>query len=184
MVAFGASEMSEMRVQAAPASFSEAAVSAGPFPVSDGVEPAGQSAAAAGPILFYDGTCGFCAASVQFVLRHERGRRTLRFAALQGSTAAALLKRHPELAGIDSMIWYEAASGGRRERLWVRSRAGVSVMAYLGGMWWVLAVLVWCVPRPLRDAAYNAIARNRHRLSGDGAACAVPTPEQRGRFID
>ena len=33
------------------------------------------------PILLYDGTCGFCAESLQLVLRHDR-RRTLRFAAL------------------------------------------------------------------------------------------------------
>ena len=33
-------------------------------------------------LLLYDGTCGFCAQSVQFVLRHDRKRRTLRFSSL------------------------------------------------------------------------------------------------------
>ena len=48
------------------------------------------------PLLLYDGTCGFCAASVQWVLRHDR-RGTLLFAPLQGETARPILERHPEL---------------------------------------------------------------------------------------
>ena len=40
-----------------------------------------------GPVLLYDGDCGFCAESVQLVLRHER-RRRVRFAPLQGVFAA------------------------------------------------------------------------------------------------
>jgi predicted DCC family thiol-disulfide oxidoreductase YuxK len=40
------------------------------------------------------------------------------------------------------------------------------------------------VPRPLRDFAYRAFARNRYRLFGRSEVCLVPTPELRRRFLD
>ena len=133
-------------------------------------------------VLLYDGTCGFCAGSVQFVLRHERpgGERTLRFATLEGALGDEARRAHPELAGVDSVIWLEPGTG----RVLVRSEAALAVAAYLGGPWRVLAALGRLVPRRLRDAAYDLIARNRYRIAGRVEACPLPTPEQRGRFVD
>lgn len=136
----------------------------------------------AGPVLLYDGTCGFCARSVQFVLRHERPAGTLRFARLEGPLGTTLRSRHPDLATIDSVLWYEPATASSPERLLWRSRGALRVARYLGGVWSLLASLGALVPRPLRDAVYDWIARHRHELAAD--ACLVPTPEQRTRFID
>jgi predicted DCC family thiol-disulfide oxidoreductase YuxK len=133
------------------------------------------------PILFYDGTCGLCARTVQFVLRHERRRHDLRFAPLQGPSAATLKRRVPSLAGIDSVIWYQPPTGGEPERIRVRSAVGLTILRYLGGPWRLLLV-TWVIPGPLRDALYNLIARYRHQVAG--AACLLPTPEQRARFMD
>lgn len=132
--------------------------------------------------LLYDGTCGFCSNTVQFILRHERGRRTLRFATLQGPLGEELRAKHPRLVSTDSVIWYEPATAERRERVLVRSAAGLAVGRYLGGIWRLMAWVSWCVPRFIRDAAYNMVARNRHRLVKN-ASCLLPTPEQRARFI-
>jgi predicted DCC family thiol-disulfide oxidoreductase YuxK len=134
------------------------------------------------PVLLYDGTCGFCAESVQLVLRHDR-RQTLRFAALQGAYGAEVRARHPELAQTDSVVWVDPAERGRPERVLVRSDAALRVAAYLGG-WFHAARIAAVLPRPLRDAAYNLIARHRHRLAGDGPSCLVPAPEVRERFLD
>ena len=135
-----------------------------------------------GPVLLYDGTCGFCARSVQFVLSHERADGTLRFARLEGPLGSALRSRHPELATIDSVLWYEPATASSPEQLLWRSRGALRVARYLGGIWRFLASLGTLVPRPLRDAAYDWIARHRHELAAD--ACLLPTPDQRARFID
>lgn len=137
-----------------------------------------STAEAAGAVLLYDGTCGFCAASVQFVLRHERRRRTLRFATLDGALGERARRARPELAGVDSVIWLEG------ERVLVRSDAALAVADYLGGPWKALAALGRLVPRRLRDAAYDLIARNRYRIAGRVESCPLPTPEQRGRFLD
>jgi predicted DCC family thiol-disulfide oxidoreductase YuxK len=131
------------------------------------------------PVLLYDGECGFCARSVQFVLAHERpGQRAgLRFAPLQGLFGQAVLRGAPALAGVDSVVWFAPATG---ETL-VRSDAGLAVLRHLGGIWGLLGVVGRLIPRPLRDRAYDLIARNRHRLAG--VSCLVPTAEERPRFL-
>ncbi len=139
-------------------------------------------AAPAGPVLLYDGDCGFCAESVQLVLRHDRSG-TLRFARLQGDLGTAVRARHPELQGVDSMVWVEPVPGRDQPRVLVRSDAALRIARYLGG-WWRLAGAARLLPRRLRDGAYDLVARHRHRLLGDGRSCLVPGVEVRERFLD
>ena len=129
------------------------------------------------PLLLYDGTCGFCAARVQFLLRHDR-RRTLRFAPLGGATAQGVFQRHPSLAGTDSLVWVEMS--GADERVAIRSAAALSAAAYLGGLWRA-ALAAYIIPGPWRDRVYDLIARHRHRLGG--IECLVPGPADAERFL-
>jgi predicted DCC family thiol-disulfide oxidoreductase YuxK len=135
-------------------------------------------------ILLFDGTCGFCARNVQFVLRHERARRSLRFASLQSGIGTQLMARRGDLRGVDSVLWLEPATDNSPESVLVRSAAVLRVLRYLGGIWTVVAAIGALVPRVLRDSIYDFVARHRHRLAGGGPSCLVPTPEQRSRFID
>ena len=130
------------------------------------------------PILLYDGDCGFCARSVRFVLAREGRDRSLRFATLQGPVGDRARAAEPALAGVDSVLWVE---GGR---VLVRSDAALRALAYLGGGWRLLAALGRAVPRPVRDAVYDWVARHRLRLAGGADGCLLPTPEQRARFLD
>jgi predicted DCC family thiol-disulfide oxidoreductase YuxK len=134
-----------------------------------------------GPVLLYDGTCGFCADSVQMVLRHDR-RGTLRFAALDSTFGQTVRARHPELAHVDSMVWYEPATSGAGEQLRTRSSAALCVARYLGGRW-RLVTLARFIPPIIRDRLYDLVARHRHTLTRGGPHCVVPTPEQRARFL-
>ena len=134
------------------------------------------------PLLLYDGTCGFCAASVAFVLRHER-QHTLRFATLQGTVGSEILRRHPQLEGVDSMVWVDPTPGGHQETVFVRSAAALRAARYLGGAWSLLTAGN-LLPARLRDRIYDWIARHRHSLSAHGTGCFVPTLEQASRFLD
>jgi predicted DCC family thiol-disulfide oxidoreductase YuxK len=134
-----------------------------------------------GPLLLYDGSCGFCADTVQFVLRHDVRERTLKFASLQGPIGMAIRARHPALASADSLVWLD---GVEDSAPLVRSAAALRVLRYLGGTWGALANVGRVVPRGVRDWVYDGVARHRHRLSGGGATCVVPTDEERGRFLD
>lgn len=66
---------------------------------------------------------------------------------------------------------------------YVKSDAAIRVAHYLRGKWRLLALLK-IVPRPLRNWAYDAVARNRYRWFGRLNACMVPTPETKARFIE
>jgi predicted DCC family thiol-disulfide oxidoreductase YuxK len=65
----------------------------------------------------------------------------------------------------------------------VKSTAALRIARGLRWPWPLLAVF-WLVPRPLRDLVYDWIAKNRYRWFGKTAACLVPTPELRARFLD
>jgi predicted DCC family thiol-disulfide oxidoreductase YuxK len=132
------------------------------------------------PVLLYDGLCGFCNATVQFILRNER-RHFLRFAALQGGFAAGVITRHPDLAQVDSLVWVEGE--GALEVARVRSDAALTVAAYLGG-WWRFWQIFRLIPRVVRDAMYDLLARNRFRFFGRHDTCPVPASEVRARFVD
>jgi predicted DCC family thiol-disulfide oxidoreductase YuxK len=132
------------------------------------------------PVLLYDGLCGFCNATVQFVLPRDRTAR-LRFAPLQGEFAREVFARHPELAGVDSLILVETDDAGH-ERVSVRSESVLRLAPYLGGLW-PAAFVLRIVPRAVRDWAYDRFASVRYRLFGRYDSCPLPTPEQRGRFL-
>ena len=135
-----------------------------------------------GPVLLYDGLCGFCDGTVQFILKHDR-HGTLRFATLQGEYARGVIARHPELQGVDSLVLVEPANDSTSERVSVRSAGALRLARYLGGPWH-LTRAVAIVPRFLRDWAYDGFARIRYRVFGRYDSCPIPSPEQRARFID
>ena len=132
-------------------------------------------------VLLYDGLCGFCDSTVQFVLARDNGG-TMKFAPLQGEFAAGILNQHPALRSIDSLILVET-SDSAAPRFRVRSAAVLGVARYLGWPWKGLLVLQ-VVPGIIRDWGYDLFARNRHRWFGRYDACPLPTPEQRARFLD
>ncbi len=134
----------------------------------------------AAPVLLYDGVCGFCNKTVQMILDHDR-RGELRFAALQSDYGRAVVARHTELRGVDSVVFVERRGVG--ERVHVRSDAALKVAAYLGGFW-KLFLAARVLPRGLRDYLYDLFARNRYRLFGKYDSCMLPPPEVRSRFLD
>lgn len=131
-------------------------------------------------VLLYDGLCGFCNWTVQFVLARDPGG-SLKFSPLQGQFASTILAQRPELRSVDSLVLVTAADAVRPE-VAVRSAAVLGVAEYLG--WpWKSALVLRLVPGPLRDWAYDLFARNRHRWFGRKESCPLPSPEQRLRFL-
>ena len=128
-------------------------------------------------IVFYDGTCGFCDWSVQWLLRHDSAGAFV-FAPLQGSTA----ERYgvsPE--GHDPTSVVLVLPGPAPTRL-ERSDAVLTILARLGQPWRALSV-ARLVPRFLRDPFYRLFARYRYVVAGKIDACRIPAPQDRGRFL-
>jgi predicted DCC family thiol-disulfide oxidoreductase YuxK len=141
-----------------------------------------ESAPDAGPILFYDGVCGLCDRTVQFVLRHDR-RGRVRFAALQSASARRMLARHGRDPSRLDTMYLLLSPGAPTERLLDRSDGILGVLDQLGGIWRV-STAAWVVPRFLRDRAYDLVARNRYRWFGRYDRCILPPPNARERFLD
>lgn len=131
---------------------------------------------AGAPMLVYDGECGFCNRSVQFILRHER-RRDLLFVPRDSELGRRLRHSHG-LDAVESMLWIEG------DRVFTESASVIKITGYLGGWWSRLGRVASLCPPPLLNLMYKVLAKSRRKLMRGSVKCAVPTPEQRSRFLD
>lgn len=130
-----------------------------------------------GPVVLYDGVCGLCAKSVRWILRHERDR-ALRFAPLQGATAAACRAHHNIIpVQIGTVVYVD---GGRA---YLRSKAVLHLAKHLRAPWRWLHAFRW-FPGFLLDLPYRVVARLRFRMFGRVDACELPSPDHRARFLE
>jgi len=131
-----------------------------------------------GPVVFYDGGCGLCHASVRTLLRLDRAGR-LRFAPLGGDTFAALVPAGARARRPDSLIFV----GADGEAL-VRTSAVRAALRVTGPTGRALSAVAGLVPRRLADRLYDAVARLRRRVvRAPAEACPVPPGPWRSRFL-
>jgi len=137
---------------------------------------ASPSVAAGVPLVLYDGTCGLCARSVRWILRHERDHE-LRFAPLQGETAGALRARYPNIpASVDTVIYLDG------ERAHLRSKAFLHMARHFRAPWRWLYAVRW-FPGFLLDLGYRLVAATRYKVFGRVDRCELPSPKHRARFM-
>lgn len=130
-------------------------------------------------IIFFDGVCGLCNRTVDFVLREDRARSFL-FSPLQGETFRSIARDHPETLNSDAIVVLRRDSG--KEVLLQRSEAVLYILDNLPGYRWV-AWIGFRFPARIRDALYRAIAATRYRIWGKRDSCRLPAPEERTRFL-
>lgn len=124
--------------------------------------------------IFFDGACNLCNGAVRFIIAQDRAK-VFRFAALQSPAARAALG---PVEGAGTIVLLEE---GRR---YERSDAAVRIAFALPWPWPALAALAGALPKALRDAVYDWIARNRYRLFGKRDACALAAPaSEAARFL-
>lgn len=129
------------------------------------------------PILLFDGVCNLCNASVQWVLKRDR-KGIFKFAALQSETGQRLLQQFGfSQENFDTVVLVDG------ERVFTRSDAPLEIVRRLGGFWSLFFVFK-IIPRFIRDAVYNWVARNRYRWFGRKDECMLPRPEWKNRFLD
>jgi predicted DCC family thiol-disulfide oxidoreductase YuxK len=127
-------------------------------------------------VILYDGVCVFCSRWVRFVAKRDRDRR-FRFTAIQspyGSRLARAFGIDPADPDTNAVIHGGVA--------FFKSDAALTVLSELPG--WRFARVLFAVPKPLRDAVYSLVARNRYRIFGKYEACFVPDAGLRERVME
>ena len=124
-------------------------------------------------VLFFDGVCNLCNGTIRFVVEHEKDHE-IYFSPLQSALGREVVDSLP--AGVDSLILVENGV------VHVRSTAALRVAKHLRPPYGWLYYLRF-IPKKIRDALYDAIARSRYRLFGKKSACMVPSPSLSARFL-
>ena len=127
-------------------------------------------------IILYDGVCVLCSGWFRFVAEQDKERRFY-FTAIQSLYGRALATRlgiDPENPATNAVL----LDG----EVHLRSDSAIAALSALPG--WRLIGLLRMVPKPLRDAFYSFIARNRYRLFGKHSACDLGGQEYADRIIE
>jgi predicted DCC family thiol-disulfide oxidoreductase YuxK len=126
-------------------------------------------------VILFDGVCVLCSRGARFVIARDPAA-TFRFVAVQepyGSGLAARLGIAVESPETNAVVL-----GGWA---YFKSDAAIEVLSLLPGWGWSRIFRI--VPRGLRHAVYDAIARNRYRWFGRADQCLLPTPELARHFL-
>jgi predicted DCC family thiol-disulfide oxidoreductase YuxK len=127
-------------------------------------------------VILYDGVCVFCSRWIRFIAARDKDRR-FRFTAIQsgyGTRLAQAFGIDPKDPDTNAVV-----HGGIAR---FKSDAALTVLSHLPGWKWVRALRAG--PKPLRDAVYNLVARNRYRIFGKYQECFVPDAGFRDRVME
>ncbi|EAY27093.1 thiol-disulfide oxidoreductase DCC family protein [Microscilla marina] len=128
------------------------------------------------PIVLFDGVCNLCDDAVQTIIKRDKQEKFL-FASLQSEVGQALLRKfNRPVDDLDSFVMIES------DTHYIKSTAALRVAREFGGAWRLLYGFI-IVPRFIRDAVYDFIAKNRYRWYGKKDECMMPTPELKARFL-
>ncbi|MBS2970314.1 thiol-disulfide oxidoreductase DCC family protein [Metabacillus sp. KIGAM252] len=129
------------------------------------------------PIILFDGVCNLCEGVVKFVIKRDK-EAVFRFASLQSENGQALLKKHQlDHENFDSFVL------AFDENVYVKSEAALKTASFLPFPMNMLRIML-IIPRPIRDAVYSFIARNRYKWFGKKDSCMLPDSSVRKRFLE
>jgi predicted DCC family thiol-disulfide oxidoreductase YuxK len=125
-------------------------------------------------IVFYDGDCGFCNKSVQFILRHEK-RKEIYFSAIQSEYAKQFFRENkiPE-PDLSTFYFYT------NYLIFTKSNAAFAILRLMRFPYSLLQIFR-IIPVCQRNQIYDYVAKRRHRIMS--GFCVVPTDEQKKRFL-
>ncbi|MDN4478333.1 DCC1-like thiol-disulfide oxidoreductase family protein [Demequina sp. SYSU T00039] len=121
-------------------------------------------------IVVFDGDCGLCNGFVAWLIRRDRRRRFL-IAGSAGAPGRAVLEAGglPASIAASSLVVWDGKAAALRSDAVARVTAGLP--------WpWRAGMVLRAVPRRMRDAVYDAVARRRPRRPAEDPACGTPPP--------
>lgn len=127
-------------------------------------------------IILFDGVCNLCNGAVNFVIERDK-KNVFKFAALQSEVGRELASKYEiDTAALDSIILIDG------DTHYEKSTAALRIARELSGGYPLLYGFM-VLPRFLRNAVYDYIAKNRYKWFGKKESCMIPTPELKSRFL-
>jgi len=131
-------------------------------------------------VILFDGHCVACNKMVDFLLDRDPVG-LFRFASLQSDIARVTLARHgypiKSAQGLDNIVYL------RLGKLKTKSDAILSIVVDIGGVY-KAAVMLYLIPKWIRDRIYDAFARRRYSWFGKNEICRIPTAKEKSRFVE
>jgi predicted DCC family thiol-disulfide oxidoreductase YuxK len=127
-------------------------------------------------IVIFDGLCNLCNGAVQFIIRHDKKNRFI-FASLQSEVAKKLLNEIQVPSSLDTIVLIKG------HKHFEKSDAVLEIAKNLSGLW-PMVYGFKIIPRILRHALYNWVAKNRYTWFGKRESCLSPSQELRARFLE
>ncbi len=124
-------------------------------------------------IVFYDGDCAFCSASVRFIQKRLLRPYDMQFVSQHGPDAQAFLQPYfPNEIPKTSLLFLSNTT------LYAESDAVLQIAKYLQYPW-RLAHDFRFIPRGIRDLMYRFIAKHRHQLWSSQETCVLPDHQKK-----
>tara|TARA_R110002051_G_C8408221_1_gene449710 strand:+ start:99 stop:542 length:444 start_codon:yes stop_codon:yes gene_type:complete len=127
-------------------------------------------------IIFFDGICNLCNASIDFVMQRDNKAHFLVGALQEDFSKEILSKYEVKEDYLDSLVLLEDGE------IYYKSTAALKIAKHLSGLWPALYLLI-VLPKFLRDPIYNWIGSNRYRWFGKKSTCRLPTPAEKAKFL-
>lgn len=127
-------------------------------------------------IIFFDGVCNFCNASVNFIIERDKNN-IFKFCSIQSEKAKELLNL-PEkyFSSPDTFILLD------ENKTYTHSTAALKVAKHLSFPWHLFYIFI-IIPPFVRNFFYSLFARHRYKLFGKSDTCRIPTPSEKQKFL-
>ncbi|KJJ38079.1 thiol-disulfide oxidoreductase DCC family protein [Aequorivita vladivostokensis] len=127
-------------------------------------------------IILFDGVCNLCNGAVTFIIKRDK-KDVFKFAALQSEIGRELTSKfNIDTSKVDSIILIDG------EKHYEKSSAALRIAKYLSGAYPLLFGFM-VVPKFIRNAVYDYIAKNRYKWFGKKESCMIPTAELKSKFL-
>ncbi|HPE83816.1 MAG TPA: thiol-disulfide oxidoreductase DCC family protein [Aequorivita sp.] len=127
-------------------------------------------------IILFDGVCNLCNGAVTFTIKRDK-KNVFRFAALQSEIGQQLISKfNIDTSKVDSIILIDD------EKQYEKSSAALHIAKQLSGAYPLLFGFM-ILPKFIRNAVYDYIAKNRYKWFGKKESCMIPTAELKSKFL-
>ncbi len=128
-------------------------------------------------IILFDGVCNLCNKTVQRIIALDK-KDVFRFVSLQSVLGQDILY----YLGINSQETDSVVLYVPQQAYYIKADAIIEIAKQMGGIYQLLGLFAW-LPNGLKNMVYDWVANNRYQWYGKQAACMIPTPELKEKFL-